>query len=180
MPGFVSLLRGINVGGRQAVRMDELKALYESLGLKDVASYIQSGNVVFSGDSADLGRLPAQLEDAFAERFGFRVSIMVRTATELEAIVARNPFRRQVMEDPQRVVALFLAARPEGAALEVLQQAYAGPEELCLIDQELYVYYVDGIGRSKLTLSLMEKKLNTFGTARNWNTVLQLQKMLQR
>jgi uncharacterized protein (DUF1697 family) len=78
------------------------------------------------------------------------------------------------------VLVLFLATRPERTALEDLQKTYVGPEELCLIGQELYIYYTNGIGRSKLTGTLIEKKLKTSGTGRNWNTVLQLQKMIQR
>jgi uncharacterized protein (DUF1697 family) len=78
------------------------------------------------------------------------------------------------------MVVLFLATRPESTAMEDLQKTYVGPEELCLIGQELYVYYPNGIGRSKLSLTLIEKKLKTIGTGRNWNTILQLQKLIQR
>lgn len=178
MTSFVSLFRGINVGGNHAVRMDELKNLHESLGLKDVATYIQSGNVVFTGDDADVAQLAGQIEDGFAQKFGFRVKVMVRTSAELSEIIANNPFQNQPMKEPKRVVVLFLATRPESTALEDLQKTYAGPEELCIIGQELFTYYPNGIGRSKLTLSLIEKKLKTVGTGRNWNTILQLQKLM--
>ena len=78
------------------------------------------------------------------------------------------------------MVVLFLANRPESTAMEHLQKTYLGPEELCLTGQELYIYYPNGIGRSKLSLTLIEKKLKTIGTGRNWNTILQLQKLIQR
>jgi uncharacterized protein (DUF1697 family) len=180
MTTFVSLFRGINVGGHQKIRMDELKDLHESLGLKDVVTYIQSGNVVFTSDDADLAQLPAQIEDGFAEKFGFRVKVMVRTSAELSDIIANNPFQNQHTKESKWVVVMFLATRPERTAFEDLQKTYAGPEELCLIGQELYIYYANGIGRSKLTGTLIEKKLKTIGTGRNWNTILQLQKLLQR
>ncbi len=180
MTTCVSLFRGINVGGHQAVRMDELKDLHASLGFKDVVTYIQSGNVVFSSDDADLAQLPKDIEDGFAQKFGFRVQVMVRTAAEFREIMENNPFQNQSMREPKWVIVLFLATRPDRTALEDLQKAYAGPEEFYLTGQELYVYYANGIGRSKLTLSLLEKKLKTQGTARNWNTILQLQKMIQR
>ena|SRR5260370_41571106 len=83
MTAFVSLFRGINVGGHQKIRMDELKDLHESLGLKDVVTYIQSGNVVFTSDDADLAQLSGRIEDGFAKKFGFRVKVMVRTSAEL-------------------------------------------------------------------------------------------------
>ncbi len=179
MPRCVSLFRGINVGGR-TIRMDELKELHEALGLKDVVTYIQSGNVVFSSDDTDVAQLSRSIEDSFAQKFGFQVSVIVRTATELQEIIANNPFQNQPAKESKWVVVLFLATRPESTALEDLQKMYAGPEEFYLIGQELYIYYPNGIGRSKLTLALLEKKLKTAGTARNWNTVLQLQKLAQR
>ncbi len=180
MTRLVSLFRGINVGGHQAIRMDELKDLHESLGLKDVVTYIQSGNVVFTSDDADLAQLPRQIEDGFAQKFGFHVKVIVRTSAELRDIIANNPFQNQPMKEPKWVVVLFLATRPDSTALADLQKTYVGPEELYLIGQELYIYYPNGIGRSKLSLTLIEKKLKTIGTGRNWNTILQLQKLIQR
>lgn len=180
MTRFLSLFRGINVGGRQVVRMDELKSLHEALGLRDVATYIQSGNVVFSGDDVESATLAKQIEDAFSQKFGFRSQVMVRSSAELEELIANNPFQNQPEKEPKWVLALFLASRLERTALEDLQKAYSGPEEYYLFGQELFVYYTDGVGRSKLTLPLIEKKLKTAGTGRNWNTVLQLQKMMQR
>lgn len=176
---YVSLFRGINVGGRQMIRMDELKALHESLELKEVVTYIQSGNVVFTSDDADAAQLARQIEEGFAQKFGFHVQVMVRTSEELREIIANNPFQNQ-QKEPKRVLVLFLATRPETTALEDLHKSYLGPEEFFLIGQELYIYYPDGMGRSKLTLPLIEKKLKTTGTGRNWNTVLQLEKLTQR
>ena len=175
----VSLFRGINVGGNHQVRMDELKNLHESLGCRDIATYIQSGNVVFTADDTDLAELSRQIEDHFAQRFGFQSKVMLRTADELDQIIANNPFQEQVAQESKWVVVLFLAARPESTALQDLRQAYAGPEEFYLIGQDLYIYYPSGIGRSKLTNVLIEKKLKTSGTARNWNTILQLRKLMQ-
>ncbi|HEX6481132.1 MAG TPA: DUF1697 domain-containing protein [Ktedonobacteraceae bacterium] len=180
MTTFISLFRGINVGGHQAIRMNELKELHESQGLKDVVTYIQSGNVVFTGDDADPAQLTRQIEDTFAQKFGFHVDVIVRTSAQLEDTIANNPFQNQPMKESKWVVVLFLAARPESTALEDLKKTYTGPEELYLIGQELYIYYPNGIGRSKLTLTLIEKKLKTSGTGRNWNTILQLQKMIPR
>ena len=179
MTTFVSLFRGINVGGHQAIRMGELKDLHESLGLRDVVTYIQSGNVVFTSDDADLAQLPGQIEDGFAQKFGFHVNVMVRTSAELRDIIENNPFQNQPMKESKWVVVMFLATRPGSTALEDLQKTYVGPEEFYLVGQELYIYYPNGIGRSKLSNALIEKKLKTMGTGRNWNTILQLQKLVQ-
>jgi uncharacterized protein (DUF1697 family) len=180
MPTYVSLFRGINVGGHHKVRMEELKALHEGLGFKEVVTYIQSGNVVFTSDDGDVARLPRQIEDGFAQKFGFQVKVMVRTAAELEKIVANNPFQIQPTKELKWVLVLFLETRLERMALEEFQKIYDGPEELYLIDQEIYIYYPDGMGQSKLPSTLLEKKLKTGGTGRNWNTILQLQKLSQR
>ncbi len=178
MTRFVSLFRGINVGGQHSVRMDELKALYESLGFKDVATYIQSGNVVFTGDGADVAQLTRRIENSFVQKCGFSTKVIVRTAAELQDIVAHNPFQDQPQKESKWVVVLFLATQPDRIALEDLQKSYDGPEEFYLIGQELFIYYPNGIGRSRLTVPLIDKKLKTTGTGRNWNTILQLQKMM--
>ena len=180
MTTCVSLFRGINVGGNHIVPMSELKSLHQTLGLQDVVTYIQSGNVVFSSGAADPAQLARLIKESFAQKFGFLSQVMVRTSAELEEIIANNPFQNQPEKEPKRVAVLFLATRPESTTLEDLQRTYSGPEEIYLIGQELFVYYSDGMGRSKLTLLLIEKKLKTIGTGRNWNTVLQLQKMMQQ
>lgn len=179
MAAFISLFRSINVGGR-VIRMDELKDLYVSLGFKNVTTYIQSGNVVCTAVEDDPTELTARIEEGFAKKFSFRTNALVRTAAELNDIIARNPFANQPEKEPKWVVVVFLASSPDSSALEELKKAYTGPEEFFLIGQELYVYYPNGIGRSKLTLALIERKLKTIGTARNWNTVLQLQNIAER
>jgi uncharacterized protein (DUF1697 family) len=178
MTAFVSLFRGINVGGNHQVKMADLKAMHEALGLRDVAPYIQSGNVVFRSDATDPTQLQGQIASAFETQFGFRSEVFVRSAAELDAVIERNPFQGQQSKEAKWLVVLFLAAHPDHAAQEALLKAYVGPEEWVISSQEMYLYYPDGQGRSKLTGSFLEKKLKTAGTARNWNTVLQVQKLL--
>ncbi len=129
MTAFVSLFRGINVGGRHHVRMDDLKDMHEALGLKDVFPYIQSGNVVFTSDDADVARLRRHIEDGFEKKFGFRVEVIVRTSAELQEIIDQNPFQSQPGKESKWVVVMFLAARPDATAQEDLLKTYAGPEE---------------------------------------------------
>jgi len=179
MTAFVSLFRGINVGGHHKIKMDELKDVHASLGFKDVFPYIQSGNVVFKSDDADVTRLQEQIEDGFEKRFGFHVQVIVRTSADLREIIDKNPFQGQPGKESKWVVVLFLATHPDETAQEDLLKTYVGPEELFITGKEVYIYYPNGIGRSKLSHSFLEKKLKTFGTARNWNTILQLQKLLQ-
>jgi uncharacterized protein (DUF1697 family) len=180
MTAFMSLFRGINVGGHRQIRMNELKDLHESLGLRDVLTYIQSGNVVFTSDNADVAQLQRHIQDGFEKKFDFPAEVIVRTSAELRDIIENNPFQGQPGKESKWVVVMFLAASPDNAAQEDLLKAYAGPEELFFIGNEVYIYYPNGIGRSKLSGSFIEKKLKTVGTARNWNTILKLQELMQR
>lgn len=179
MTTYVSLFRGINVGGHHAVKMTDLKALHESLGLQHVSTYIQSGNVVFHSDDIDPAHLCKQIESSFEERFGFHAEVLVRTLDELDAIIEKTPFLAHDSKEPKWIAVVFLATAPDEAAQTALLQTYVGPEEIHILGKEMYIYYSEGMGRSKLTNNLIEKKLKTIGTTRNWNTVLQLQKMLQ-
>jgi len=108
------------------------------------------------------------------------VEVIVRTSAELSEIIDKNPFQGQESKESKWVVVLFLATRPDDSAQEEFLRTYVGPEEIFFSGEEVYIYYTNAIGRSKLSLSLMEKKLKTFGTARNWNTILQLQKLIEK
>ncbi len=178
MTKCVSLFRGINVGGHHMVRMQDLKELHETLGLTEVTTYIQSGNVVFHSDVTDVVQLTQRLAENFALKFGFQANVMLRTSEEFDALVAQNPFQHDPEKESKWIIVLFLATHPDHGALDYLQQIYNGPETFHLIGQELFIYYPNGSGRSKLTNALLDKALKTSGTARNWNTVLQLQKLL--
>ncbi len=180
MTAFLSLFRGINVGGNHKVKMNDLKALHEALGLRDVVPYIQSGNVVFKSDDTDVAQLQKQIEDSFESKFGFSAEVIIRTADELSEIIEKNPFQNQSDKESKWIAVMFLAALPDITAQEALLTTYVGPEEIFFRGKEMYIYYPDGIGRSKLSHSFIEKKLKTGGTARNWNTVLKLLEMTQK
>jgi uncharacterized protein (DUF1697 family) len=126
MTALVTLIRGINVGGK-TVRMDALKELHQSLGLKNVATYIQSGNVVCTTDDPDIAQLPKHIEQAFAQKFGFQTSVMVRTAGEINAIIENNPFQNQPTKESKRVVVMFLSTLPVSTAQLDIQKTYTGP-----------------------------------------------------
>lgn len=161
MASFVAFLRGINVGGKNLIPMATLKASCESAGLTDVRTYLQSGNVLFTTTRKD----PARLIEKALER---DVKVIVRTIDELRAVIAKNPFGDEAKTDPGRLVVIFLEREPS-AKLE-----WPGPEVIKPAGRELYIYYPDGQGRSKLTNAYIEKKLGMRGTARNWNTVTKL------
>lgn len=174
METYISLLRGINVSGQKKIRMEELKALYESLGYERVTTYIQSGNVVFAAQGKEL---PSHIETAIRERFGFEVPVILRRDTEMEAILAANPFLTRHDIDESRLHVVFLQEAPSDFALERLSEMQTGEDEFRVNGSEIYLHCPNGYGRSKLSNSALEKKLGVMATTRNWKTVNQLHRI---
>lgn len=174
MPVVISMLRGVNVGGHNQIKMDALRTLYEALGFEDVRSYVQSGNVIFRARQKNSEALATKIQDAIERAFGFRPAVLVRTTEELKRAVAGNPFAGRRNIEPGKLLVTFLAAEPGPESQSVLDGLKKHPEELHLKGRELYIYFPDGAGQSKLPWSALEKLLKVQGTARNWNSVTKL------
>ena len=174
MAVFVCMLRGVNLGPHNRVGMAALRTLFESLGFHDVQTLIQSGNVVFRAGQRNEPRLVTLIEKAIEEHFGFRAEVLLRTAAELKDVIARNPFAARPDVDPGKLLVTFLES-PTG-----VPAAWAGPEELHSSGREIYIYFPNGAGRSKLSWSTLADKAKTRGTARNWNTVRKLLEMAEK
>jgi uncharacterized protein (DUF1697 family) len=170
----IALLRGINVGGHQAVAMSDLRDLLTQLGFERARSLLQSGNLVFRGDARTGGELERLLETEAETRLEIHADFLVRSAKEWREVVARNPFRKEAERDPSHLVVMFLKAAAKAKDVKAVQAAIAGREIIRGDGKHLYIVYPDGIGRSRLTNALLEKKLGIRGTARNWNTVLKI------
>ena len=174
MTVVISMLRGVNLGPHNRVKMDALRSLYESLGLRDPQSYVQSGNVVFRTAAKNLVQLGRRIEDAIEGRFGFRPDAILRTTAELREAIARNPFAGRDGIEPAKLLVTFLAWDPGATAREQVLKLNGGPEELRMEGRELYIYFPNGQARPKLKLTEVERALKTPGTGRNWNTVRNL------
>jgi uncharacterized protein (DUF1697 family) len=179
MPAIVSLLRGVNVVGRNQIKMDALRTLYESLKFTGCQTYINSGNVVFCTRERSLTALPARIEKAIERKFGFRPSVIHRTAGELRDIIARNPFAKRGNVDPSKLLVGFLAADPHPDALAKLRTINRGPEEVHFTPRELYIYFPNGVGRAELSWSTIDRCMKVPITGRNWNTVTKLLAMAE-
>jgi uncharacterized protein (DUF1697 family) len=127
MPGAISLLRGVNVGGRHKIKMEELRELYESLGFGHSQTYVQSGNVVFRTEARDFTRLSKRIADAIEQRFAFRPGVILRTAADLRAVIAANPFASRRDLDPSRLLVQFLADEPPADAREQISRIKRSP-----------------------------------------------------
>ena len=174
MTSHIALLRGVNVGGHKLVAMADLRDLATGLGLAEVRTLLQSGNLIFQCAGRTPPQLEALLETAAAKRLALQTCFFVRTASEWAAVIAGNPFGAEAVRDPGHLVVMCLKRAPDGGAVRALQAAISGPERVRADGPHLYIHYPDGIGRSRLTNALIERVLGTRGTARNWNTVLKL------
>ena len=171
---FVLLFRGINVAGKNVVRMETLRVALTDAGFEDVSTYIQSGNVVFSSDG-DTATLSRRVDIAFNQAFGFSSRPTLRSLEEWMRVVLRNPFPAEAADDGRRVHAVLLDGRVSDESLHALE-ALAGTERLQATEGVLYLHTPDGFGVSKVAEAL-DRVLKLPWTARNWNTVLKLQEM---
>jgi uncharacterized protein (DUF1697 family) len=170
----VALIRGINVGGHRAVAMSDLRDMLAGVGFDGAQSLLQSGNLVFRCSAQEDASLEHLLEIEAEKRLGLHADFMIRSAKEWREVVARNPFRKEAERDPGHLVVMFLKTAPSAKDVTAVQAAIAGPEIVRANGRHLYIVYPAGIGKSLLTNALIEKKLGSRGTARNWNTVLKL------
>lgn len=172
---WISLLRGINVGGHKKLPMAELRELFAKNGCSDVQTYIQSGNVVFRAADTEREELATRLSGEIEESKGFRPGIMLLTPDELEAAANANPFPEAASE-PKTLHLWFLTRAPEDPDLESLDDLRAATERCELRGMVFYLWAPDGIGRSKLA-SRAERALGVEATARNWRTVEKLREL---
>jgi uncharacterized protein (DUF1697 family) len=170
---YIGLLRAVNLGPHNKVAMSDLRDLLAAAGMREPQTLLQSGNVVFRSSRATAG-LERLFEAAAKKRLGLATSFFVRTAAEWKALVASNPFTEEASTDPGHLLVVFLKEPPPPAAVASLRSAIKGSETVEVNGREAYIVYPDGVGRSKLTSALIEQKLGTRGTARNWNTVTRL------
>lgn len=174
MTTYLAFLRAINVAGHQPVAMADLRAMLSALGFEEPQSLLQSGNLVFRGPPRSVARLERALEAQATDHLGLDTDFFVCTARDWEGVIARNPFSKEAARDPGRLLVMVLKAAPEAKDLSALESAITGPEVLRADGRYAYIVYPNGVGRSRLTNALIEKKLHTRGTGRNWNTVLKL------
>ena len=165
MTAYVAFVRGVNVGGNKMLSSAALKEACESAGASNAKTYLNSGNVVFRGKAS-----AARLEKAIHDVAGIDARVILRTADELRAAIAANPFYAEAKSDPSHLLITFLSGELSAQGKAMLA-AHAGPEKLHIGKRELYIYFGSGMAQSKLNASLTEKKLGAAATGRNWNTV---------
>jgi len=174
MPVLISMLRGVNVGPHNRIKMDALRTVYESLGFKDPQTYVQSGNVIFRSRERNSPQIAKKIQDAIEKKFKFRPEVIVRTVDELRKAIAASPFADRPDLEPGKILVTFLAGAPAKEVHTAFDRFKDYPEKVHLKGSELYIYFPNGAGRSKLPWSAIEKLLKVTGTARNWNSVTKM------
>lgn len=175
---YVALLRGVNVGGKHILTMKDLSEIVAKCKCRDVRTYIQSGNVVFAASRDVAEKLPLALAKRIQERFGFGSPVILRTRDELAKVAHDNPFLKQGMPLKELHVH-FLAELPTAQAVKALDPNRSAPDAFRVVGREVYLHMPNGMGRTKLTSTYLDSRLQTVGTARNWATVQKLLEMME-
>lgn len=175
MQTIISILRGINLGSHNKIPMPELKALYEKAGFKNVITYIQSGNVVFSADKEKIEEIPGKIQEFIFKKYKFQVPVIVRTVDEMQELIKANPMVKG--KDIEKLHVTFLSDHPQKEHLEKIKTYSYPPDEYTIIGKEIYVFCPNGYGNTKLSNNFFESKLKVTATTRNWRTVNELLRM---
>lgn len=177
MKRYISILRGINVGGKNLIKMADLKSTFEKMGFQRVSTYIQSGNIIFSAKKMQEGELVETIYQFIKKDFGFEIPIIVLTKDGLESIIASNPFAKQLEKDPAFMHVTFLSSKSADFNISEIDSKKHNGEEFFLTDNSIYLYCPNGYGKTKLNNNFFEKKLQVTATTRNWKTTNELLKI---
>ena len=179
MKTYISILRGINVSGQKLIKMDALKKTYESLGFRNVTTYVQSGNVIFNASDTEPEKPEQMIYNQIVKDFGFEVPVIVLTPEKLKLVVDNNPFVIDPTKDTAFLHVTFLSAKPgnyDGSAIAAKKQE---GEEIYFTGEAVYLYCPNGYGRTKLNNNFLEARLKETATTRNWKTTNELLKIAQ-
>jgi len=179
MTKYISILRGINVGTGRKVPMSELKKICENMGLQNVQTYIQSGNILFElANPETILVLENRLQQAFSGTFGFDIPVLIRTDREWVESIAQNPFLKEESADIDRLHLTCLKEIPSPELVEKIRLFQFLPDRYEVIGRDVFIFCAAGYGTSKLVNSFFESKLKTSATTRNWKTVMKLNEMV--
>jgi uncharacterized protein (DUF1697 family) len=176
MNAYIALYRGINVLGKNSVKMESLRAMHERLGHRDVASYIQSGNVIFSANGL-IGTIQRKVAAEFGKEFGFAAKIVLIDAKKVASIVKGNPYAGFAAENHKIVHAAICDGKPDAKGLKALLVKTDGSENFVIKQGVIYLHTPDGFGTSKFAAG-MEKASGVPMTMRNWRTIESLSTMV--
>ncbi|MCH8518707.1 DUF1697 domain-containing protein [Candidatus Gracilibacteria bacterium] len=174
MNTYISILRGINVGGHKLIKMDDLKLMFTSLKFDSVKTYVQSGNIIFSTEESNLKKLEERISSEIKNVFGFEVPTIVMSSDTLERIIENNPLIKDPQKDIGFLYVTFLAEILTHFDTETILEKKQLDEEIEFTSEAIYLYCPNGYSKTKLNNNFLEAKLNTQATTRNWKTINEL------
>lgn len=178
MTTYIAILRGINVSGQRPVQMEALRKMCMALGMEDVETYIQSGNIIFRSNEEHTSTLNERISKAILDTFGHYVPVFTLSADELLQTINANPFAQVEDVDITKLHVTVLSDIPDPKALSALLSGNYGEDSLAAMNRAIYVQCPNGYGRTKLNNNFLEKRLNVSATTRNWKTTLKLAEMV--
>jgi uncharacterized protein (DUF1697 family) len=180
MATYISLLRGINVSGKNMIKMPELVEALEKEGFLNITTYIQSGNIIFTRTDLSCEEAAIRIEATILRNFGLAVPAVVLTADEFSAINDSNPLMKRPGIDQEKLHVTFLSRVPSGAAVEKLLSCSFPPDTIIISQKVVYLYLPNGYGRTKFNNTFIENKLGVTATTRNWRTCLTVREMMEK
>jgi len=180
MTTYISILRGINVSGQKLIKMDVLRKSYENMGLHNVTTYLQSGNVIFEGNDFEINTLQQKISQQIEKDFGFEVPVIVLTIDKLKQVIDNNPFVQNPNKDQSFLHVTFLASKPDQNNFKTIEDKKQNGEEIFFTEIAVYLYCPNGYGKTKLSNNFLEAKLKVGATTRNWKTTNELFKIAER
>lgn len=179
METYISILRGINVSGKNIIKMEQLRELFIALKFQHVQTYIQSGNVIFQTKETTQALLSKKIAEAIEKQFGFKIPVLTLTIDELKSAIIDNPFLIKENKDNAFLHVTFLADLPAKQLLTVIEKEKYLPDEIQILNKCVYLYCPNGYGKTKLHNTFIENKLKVSATTRNWKTCQELIKIAE-
>lgn len=174
MQTYIAMLRGINVSGHKIIKMAALRTALTNLGLSNVQTYIQSGNVIFDHALTDQQSLEILIHKQILAHWGFEVPVIVKSTEEIKNVAKNNPYLPEKSDETEKLCVTFLSAAPEQQLVENIQNEDYGDDSFVIVEKHVYQHCAAGFGRTKLVNNFFERKLKVKVTGRNWNTVNKL------
>ncbi len=177
MKTYISLLRGINIGGHKKIKMDSLRENFSSLGYSNIKTYIQSGNIVFCSREEDKTKLETEISSMIMDKYGFDVPVLVLNSDEINEVIANNPFANSTNHNKDFIHITFLSKEVKDINNLEIESKKESEDEYKIINKAIYLYLPKGYGNTKIHNNFFEKLLKTQATTRNWKTCLELLEM---
>ncbi|MDD2531018.1 MAG: DUF1697 domain-containing protein [Bacteroidales bacterium] len=177
MKTYISLLRGINIGGHKKIKMDSLRENFSSLGYSNIKTYIQSGNILFSSKEEDKTKLEKEISSMILDKYGFDVPVLVLNSEELNEVISNNPFANSTNHNKDFIHITFLSNEVKEFNFTEIDSKKESEDEYKIINKTVYLYLPKGYGNTKIHNNFLEKLLKTQATTRNWKTCLELLEM---